>query len=81
MSSPNPQEVADWFDHPITEEFYRTVEKALADCHEDKRNAFIPGKPQETQERHAWLLGAEWAFGTMTDLRDDKSIGGVTENE
>ena len=74
-------EVADWFSHPVTELFYEHIDQALVDAHEDKRNAFIPADPQATQERHAWLLGAEWAFGTIKDMQKDKQIGAVEDAE
>ena len=81
MSSQIPpnQEIVDWFSHPVTELFFRHVDRAITDAHEDKCNAFVPGDPNATQERHAWLLGAEWAFGKITDMRDDKTIGALDE--
>ena len=80
MSSPIPeQEVADWFSQPVTQLFYRHIDKALTDAHEDKRTAFVPSDPQATQERHAWLLGAEWAFGTIKDMQADEQIGAVDD--
>lgn len=74
MSSQLQQEIADWFDNPITDKFYQVVNKALNDLHEDKRNAFAPENPQATQERHAWLLGAEWALGQLNDMREQKEF-------
>lgn len=74
------QEVIDWFSHPITQLFYKHIDKAIADCHEDKRNAFVPTNPNATQERHAWLLGAEWAFGSIRDMREDQEIGAADEH-
>jgi hypothetical protein len=75
------QEIEDWFANPITELFYKHIDKAIADNHEAKTNAFAPGDPQTTQERHAWHLGAEWAFGQITDMRDDKHIGAEDDIE
>jgi hypothetical protein len=81
-SQPPPeQEITDWFSHPVTELFYRNIDQALVDCHEDKRNAFIPSDPNGTQERQSWLLGAEWAFGTIKDMQEDKQIGEVEDVE
>lgn len=75
-SRPIPeQEIADWFENPVTQLFYANIDQALADCHEDKRNAFVPSDPQATQERHSWLLGAEWALGQVTNMREDQHIG------
>jgi hypothetical protein len=77
-SPPIPEkEVADWFSNPVTQLFYKHIDKAIADCHEDKRHAFHPANPQATQERHVWLLGAEWAFGEMKAMQDDEQIGEV----
>lgn len=73
------QEIADWFSNPVTQLFYQHIDRALTDCHEDKREAFVPQDPHATQERHAWLLGAEWAFGKITDMRADEDIGEVDE--
>ena len=84
MSSQNPppeKEVAEWFSNPITELFYAHIEKAIADCHSDKSHAFVPADPHATQERHAWLLGAEWAFGTIQDMQKDKQIGAVEDDQ
>ena len=79
-SQPIPdQEIADWFENPVTQLFYRHIDKAIADCHDDKKDAFVPQDTNATQERHAWLLGAEWAFGNITDMRADRHIGEVDE--
>ena len=75
------QEIADWFTNPVTQLFYQHIDKAMTDCHEDKRDAFVPSDPHATQERHAWLLGAEWAFGKINDMREDGMSGEVNDEE
>jgi hypothetical protein len=71
----NQQEIADWFSHPITEQFYKEIERAIGAIHEDKRNAYNPDSAHSTQERFAWLLGAEWALGEIIDMREREAIG------
>ena len=75
LTEAQQQEIADWFDLPITQQFYTKIEKAIEDCHTDKKNAFAPENPNATQERLSWLFGAEWAFGQIIDMREDRSFG------
>ena len=75
LTQAQQQEIADWFDHPVTQQYLEIIEKAIADCHDDKKNAFFPETPHVTQERLAWLHGAEWAFGQTIDMRENRSFG------
>lgn len=73
------QEIDDWFENPITEQFFQTIDKAMQDVHESKKNAFAPGDPGTTHERHAWALGAEWAFAEVQGMKIEKRVGGFDE--
>jgi hypothetical protein len=78
LSSPQipQQEVADWFDNPITEHFFSAIENALKAVEEDKKGA-KRATPLETQMRFEFLDGCEWAFTDLLEYRDFKTLPGV----
>lgn len=77
----NPQEVSDWFESPITEEFFTAIEHVLDQLHEDKTNAFVPEDAHATQNRFSWLLGAEWALNTLMEFKENGAIPEVDDEE
>ncbi len=72
------QEVADWFDNPITQHFFSTIDNALKVVEDDKANA-KRATPMETQMRFEFLGGVEWAFGEMLYYRDTKTLAEVPD--
>lgn len=74
-------EVEDWFENPITQLFFSTLDQISEYVDRNKRDCFAPGQPYVTHEQLSWHLGAEWALGQLADMRDDKTIRGVADEE
>ena len=78
--TPIPEtEIEDWFSHPITELFFDAFRDIAIGIDDDKKNAFSPGEPMTTHERHSWCLGAEWMAGQLLDMADEKVIRRLEE--
>jgi hypothetical protein len=82
LSSPtthlSEQEISDWFDNPITQHFFKAIENAVVVIYDDKANA-KRDTPLETQLRHEFLDGAEWAFQDMLLYAEAKRLPEVND--
>jgi hypothetical protein len=73
--------MSDWFENPITEEFFKVVQVAIDDLHEDKRNAYVFDDASATQNRFSWLLGAEWALNTLMEFKEQGVLPEVRDEQ
>lgn len=73
------EQIAEWFDNPVTMYFFELMKQRLDAVYELRASVFYTGEPFKTQEAKAMFLGMEAAFNEVVDALDTRNLGELQE--
>ena len=62
------EDLRNWADSPVSESIREALEQELDRVFEERIKSYVPGAPQETQERIVHRLGKEKVLQDMIDI-------------
>lgn len=76
-----PEQMAEWFDNPVTQYFHTLLKKRLDDVYAMRADVYFPGEPYRTQESKATLLGMEGELADWIEAFDEKDLSQLEESD
>jgi hypothetical protein len=75
-----PEQIAEWFENPVTQRFHELLKKRLDEAYAQRAEVYFPGEPYKTQESKANLLGVEGELADLVQMFEEKDLSQLEES-